>query len=147
MPALEIIQSSVCLACRQVPGRIDAARTSVKKAFLILLLTMLVPFVLGATLRAIPLHVYDGFESIPLSRLRWSRSRFEPGAVVSQVQLFRAGRRALAIMAHRGDRYEQGIEGSVRPNAPNGWRRGGGSRGLAACMFIPSAYTFRKTSR
>jgi hypothetical protein len=67
----------------------------------------------GAALRATPLHVSDGFESVRLSRLRWSRSRFEPGAVVSQQQVVRAGRRALAITVHSGDRHEQGIEGSA----------------------------------
>ena len=84
-----------------------------KKALLALLLFLLALFVLSAVLRAIPLHISDGFESGRLSRLRWSRSRFEPGAVVSQERVVRAGRRALAITVHSGDRYEQGIEGSA----------------------------------
>ena len=84
------------------------------KKFLLVLISFVVALlVFGAFLRAIPLHVYDGFESTTLSRLRWSRSRFEPGAVVSQGQFVRAGRRALAITVHSGDRYEQGIEGSA----------------------------------
>lgn len=64
-------------------------------------------------LRAVPLHIYDGFETAELNRARWSRFRFEPGAVVSEEQVVRAGRRALAITVHSGDRFEQGIEGSA----------------------------------
>jgi hypothetical protein len=85
----------------------------VKKTLVALVLFLLVLFVLGAILRAIPLHISDGFESGRLSRLRWSRSRFEPGAVVIQEQVVRAGRRALAITVHSGDRFEQGIDGSA----------------------------------
>jgi hypothetical protein len=83
------------------------------KKFLVAVVSFAVALlVLGATLRAIPLHVYDGFESARLSRLRWSRSRFERGAVVSQEGVVRAGRR-VAITVHPVDRYEQGIEGSA----------------------------------
>lgn len=84
-----------------------------KKTLLTLVIFLLALFALVAILRAIPLHVSDGFESSRLNRWRWSRSRFEPGAVVSQEQVVRSGRRALAITVHSGDRYEQGIEGST----------------------------------
>ena len=54
----------------------------------------------------VPLHVYDGFESGGLSRWRWLRMRFEPGAVASEERVVRAGKRALAITVHSGDRRE-----------------------------------------
>jgi hypothetical protein len=57
-------------------------------------------------LRAIPIHVYDGFESPHLSAFRWLHRRFESGAVVSQTTVVRSGRRALAITVHSGDRPE-----------------------------------------
>lgn len=69
--------------------------------------------VLAVALRSIPLHIYDGFERTHLSRLRWSQWRFAPGAVVTEERVVRAGRRALAITVHSGDRFEQGIEGSA----------------------------------
>jgi hypothetical protein len=61
-------------------------------------------------LRGIPIHVYDGFESSHLSRFRWTNRRFEPGAVVSEESVVRAGRRALAITVHSGDRPEAASE-------------------------------------
>lgn len=63
--------------------------------------------------RAIPTHVYDGFESPHLSRFRWLRGRFEPGAVVSQTAVVRSGRRALAITVHAGDRPEAASQGDA----------------------------------
>lgn len=57
-------------------------------------------------LRTIPIHVYDGFESPRLSWSRWSRWRFSLGAVASEQEIVRSGRRALAITVHSGDRYE-----------------------------------------
>lgn len=76
-------------------------------------LLLLLAVLIVAGLSAIPLHIYDGFESSELSRLRWSRYRFAPGAIVSQESVVRSGRRALAITVHSGDRFEQGIEGSA----------------------------------
>lgn len=73
--------------------------------------------VLGATallffiaLRIIPIHVYDGFESSHLSKLRWSNRRFAPGAVIAEESLVRSGRKALAITVHSGDRPEAASE-------------------------------------
>ena len=84
------------------------------KTFTVLLAAVALLLLAGAViLRAMSLHVYDGFETEELSRARWSQSRFEPGAVVSEEQVVRAGKRALAITVHPGDRYEQGIEGSA----------------------------------
>ena len=57
-------------------------------------------------LRTIPIHVYDGFESPQLSWTRWSKGRLVPGAVASEQSVVRAGRSALAITVHSGDRYE-----------------------------------------
>jgi hypothetical protein len=62
---------------------------------------------------AIPLHVYDGFESSRLSWLLWSRYRFAPGAVTSEDEVVRSGKRAVAITVHSGDRFEQGVDGSA----------------------------------
>lgn len=59
-----------------------------------------------------PVHVYDGFESLQLSWVRWSRYRFAPGAVISQNQFVRFGGRALAITVHSDNRFEQGIDGN-----------------------------------
>ena len=64
-------------------------------------------------LRAVPIHVYDGFESPQLSAFRWLRRRFEPGAVVSQTTVVRSGRRALAITVHAGDRPEAASHGDA----------------------------------
>lgn len=57
-------------------------------------------------LRTVPIHVYDGFESQELSGWRWSRWRLIPRAVASESTVVRAGRHALAITVHDGDRYE-----------------------------------------
>ncbi|HEX8818063.1 MAG TPA: heparin lyase I family protein [Terriglobales bacterium] len=61
-------------------------------------------------LRAVPIHVYDGFESPRLSWIRWSRHRFVPGAVAPEDFIVRSGHRALAITVHSGDRYEAASE-------------------------------------
>jgi len=76
-------------------------------------LLSLVAVVAVAGARAIPLHIYDGFESARLSRLRWSRYRFAPGAVASESAVVRSGRKALAITVHSGDCFEQGVDGSA----------------------------------
>lgn len=57
-------------------------------------------------LRTKSIHVYDDFESARLSWIRWSRSRFAPGAVTPEESVVRSGRRALAVTVHSGDRYE-----------------------------------------
>ena len=114
-----------------------------KKFLLVIISFVAVLLALGAILRAIPLHVYDGFEGTRLSRLRWSRSRFEPGAVVSQAQVIRAGRRALAITVHTGDRYEQGIEGSASTERAELmealwlWSRTGRTYVYSFSLFLP----------
>jgi hypothetical protein len=84
----------------------------VKKFLQWIAAALLVVFVIVASLRAIPLHVYDGFESSRLS-WRWSHYRFEPRAVVTQESVVRSGRRALAITVHSGDRFEQGVDGNA----------------------------------
>src|ERR1700741_3991039 len=75
-------------------------------------------------LRGIPIHVYDGFESSHLSRFRWTNRRFEPEAVVSEESVVRAGRRALAITVHSGDRPEAASEsggGTERAELMESW--------------------------
>jgi Polysaccharide lyase len=68
---------------------------------------------MGVAEKAIPVHIYDGFESSKLSRFRWSRYRFAPGAIVAQDRYVRSGRKALAITVHSGDCFEQGVDGSA----------------------------------
>ena len=84
-----------------------------KRSLLAVMILSLLLVAAIAALRAVPLHIYDGFESSRLSRLRWSRYRFEPGAAVIQDRFVRAGRRAVAITVHSGDRFEQGIDGNA----------------------------------
>jgi len=66
--------------------------------------------ILALALPRTPIHVYDGFESSQLSRLRWSRYRFVRGAVVPEASVVRSGRRALEITVRNGDRYEPASE-------------------------------------
>ncbi len=66
-----------------------------------------------ASARLIPIHVYDGFESSGLSWIYWSSSRMVSGAAVTQSEIVRSGRRALAITVHSGDRYEAASEDGV----------------------------------
>jgi Polysaccharide lyase len=57
-------------------------------------------------LRTIPIHVYDGFEASRLSWRRWSSWRYVRGAVAMEYANVRAGKGALAITVHSGDRHE-----------------------------------------
>jgi hypothetical protein len=61
----------------------------------------------GATRR---IDVYDGFEGSKLSGV-WDTSRFEPGAVEIQTNIFRTGNSAAKIMVHSRDKFEAGISG------------------------------------
>jgi len=79
----------------------------------ILSAVVLISLLLFLVFRAIPIHVYDGFESPQLSGFRWLRRRFEPNAVVSQTAVVRSGHRALAITVHAGDRPEAASQGGV----------------------------------
>jgi hypothetical protein len=65
--------------------------------------------VTNATAPAI--DVYDGFEAAGLSKV-WDTSRFVPGAVQMQTNIFRAGRGAAKITVLPRDTYEAGINGS-----------------------------------
>jgi hypothetical protein len=76
------------------------------------LLLLLAALVIVAA-KAVPLHIYDGFESSNLSRFHWSRNRFAPGAIVIQDKFVRSGQKALAITVHSGDCFEQGIDGNA----------------------------------
>jgi len=78
-----------------------------------LILLLIVFFFFLFALRTVPLHVYDGFESSRLSGTRWSKYRFAPGAVATEQSVVRAGRSALAITVHSGDRYEAASESGV----------------------------------
>jgi len=75
-----------------------------------LVVIVLSAFLFMLVLRAIPIHVYDGFESPHLSHFRWTNRRFEPGAVVVEQSVVRSGRRALAITVRSGDRPEAASE-------------------------------------
>ena len=78
-----------------------------------LMVVVLFALLLLLALRVIPIHVYDGFESPHLSRLRWSRGRLEPGAVASENTVVRSGRGALAITVRPGDRPEAASQGGA----------------------------------
>jgi len=69
------------------------------------------------------MHVYDGFESSYLSRLRWTDRRFEPGAVVFEGSVVRSGHRALAITVHSGHRPEAASQsgGTERDELMESW--------------------------
>jgi len=76
-------------------------------AIAVLLLTALF-----AASRLIPLHVYDGFESSTLS-WRWITLRLAPGAAQPEQQIVRAGRQALALTVHSGDRHEDSSDTGI----------------------------------
>ena len=57
------------------------------------------------------MDVYDGFETASLSKA-WDTSRFVPGAVEMQTNVFRAGCGAAEITLRARDTYEAGINGS-----------------------------------
>jgi Polysaccharide lyase len=107
----------------------------------VLLLLMAIVATLGA--RALPLHVYDGFESARLSRLRWSRYRFAPGAVASESDIVRSGQRALAITVHSRDCFERGVDGSAsteRAELMEAWwlfSRSGRTYAYAFSLYLP----------
>jgi hypothetical protein len=84
-----------------------------KKTFQVTATILLATILAVVALVAIPLHIYDGFESSRLSWVRWSRYRFAPGAVVSEDQVVRSGKSALAITVHSGDRFELGLDGNA----------------------------------
>jgi hypothetical protein len=81
-----------------------------KRFLKVLAVVLLLGVLFVAAPGAIPVHVYDGFESSSLSWFRWSRWRFVPGAVVPEEAIVRSGRRALAITVRNGDRYEVASE-------------------------------------
>lgn len=54
-----------------------------------------------------PLNIYDGFEAPPLSAL-WDTSRMEPGAVVFESKVVRAGHGAIALTVRPHDKFEPG---------------------------------------
>src|SRR5438105_9532311 len=56
-------------------------------------------------------EIYDGFEAKDLSTI-WSTSKFEPGAVVMQSDVVRAGKSAVKITIHQGDRYDAADPGT-----------------------------------
>jgi hypothetical protein len=60
---------------------------------------------------ALGLDVYDGFETTSLSKV-WDTSRFVPGAVEMQTNIFRAGRGAAKITLHAKEKFEAGINGN-----------------------------------
>ena len=55
--------------------------------------------------------VYDGFET-PAPGKFWSTDRFERGALEMQTNIFRAGRGAVKITVHTGEKFEAGVNGS-----------------------------------
>jgi hypothetical protein len=79
--------------------------------FLCLPVTMLLLVFLPSppeTRRTESIDVHDDFESLTLSKL-WETSRFVPGAVQMQTNLFRSGCKAAKIIVHTRDKFEVGI--------------------------------------
>jgi len=65
------------------------------------------------SIRLLPQHIHDGFESTRLNSFRWSTRRFVAGAVQSETTVVYSGARALAITVRDGDRYEAASEGGA----------------------------------
>ena len=75
------------------------------KVLLICLACVALTVIAVFTLSAIPLHVYDGFESSGLS-WRWSTMRLVDGSVRPEQRIVHSGHQSLAITVHSGDRHE-----------------------------------------
>ncbi|MGA7685606.1 MAG: heparin lyase I family protein [Terriglobales bacterium] len=105
------------------------------------LILLLIVFLFA--LRTVPLHVYDGFESSRLSWTRWSKYRFASGAVAPEQSVVRAGRSALAITVHSGDRYEAASESGVaseRAELMESWwlfSRSGRTYAYSFSLYLP----------
>ncbi|MBZ5538335.1 MAG: polysaccharide lyase [Acidobacteriia bacterium] len=56
-----------------------------------------------------PVHVYDGFDSTPLSS-HWMKFKMVPGAFLTQSRVVRAGQRAGEITEHEGDLHEDATD-------------------------------------
>ena len=95
------------------------------------------------SLRFIPIHIYDGFESPSLSWIRWSSYRFAPAAVVPEQSIVRSGHQALAITVHSGDIYEAASEegaATERAELMESWwlvSRAGRTYTHSFSLFIP----------
>jgi Polysaccharide lyase len=85
-----------------MPQRKIRIKRVVASAAAIVVVSLLAMFTAS---RLIPLHIYDGFESPTLS-WRWITLRLAPGAAQPEQQIVRAGRQALALTVHSGDRHE-----------------------------------------
>jgi hypothetical protein len=102
------------------------------------------------TIRVIPIHVYDGFESQHLSGWLWSNRRFESGAIVSQDSIVRSGNRALAITVRSGDRPEAASDSGAateRDELMEAWwlfSRLGRTYAYSFSLYLPN--DFPKTS-
>jgi hypothetical protein len=105
------------------------------------LIFLIIVFLVG--LRTVPIHVYDGFESPRLSWTRWSKYRFAAGAVAPEQSVVRAGRSALAITVHSGDRYEAASESGVaseRAELMESWwlfSRSGRTYAYSFSLYLP----------
>ena len=121
----------------------DGSITCVKSFFKVAGAAFLLLFFIVIALRTIPIHVYDGFESSQLSWTRWSRGRFVPGAVASEESVVRAGRGALAITVHSGDRYEAASDtgaASERDELMESWwlySRAGRNYSYSFSLYLP----------
>jgi len=118
----------------------------VKAAGIALLLLLAVSLSVEIALRTIPIHVYDGFESSPLSWTRWTRWRFVPGAVVPEHTVVRSGHGALAITVRDNDRYEAASEegaATERDELMEAWwvfSRPGRTYAYSFSLYIPEDF-------
>jgi Polysaccharide lyase len=65
------------------------------------------------SVRVLPQHIHDGFESLRLNLFCWSTQRLVAGVVQSETAVVHSGARALAITVRDGDRYEASSEGGA----------------------------------
>jgi hypothetical protein len=104
----------------------------------LILVVLLAPSLAPTTQRNAP-HtlVYDGFESPDLSQ-EWETSRFVPGAVAIETHTVRAGRSAIQVTIHSGEKFEAGING----NADSERAELTEARRLTSRQELPYEYSF-----
>lgn len=114
-----------------------AVKSTLKLAGLFMLLLI----VLAASLRHVPIHVHDGFETPHLS-WRWSRAKLIRGAAMYERSIVRSGHSALAITVHSGDKYEAASDDGLANERAELLEPRGSGLVLAAPMSILSASSY-----
>jgi hypothetical protein len=99
--------------CGKWPLGEQAMIVLMKNVLMFLGCFLLVIALMLLSVRVMPQHIHDGFESTHLNAFRWSTRRFVSGAVQSEATVVHSGARALAITVRDGDRYEAASEGGA----------------------------------